>query len=125
MASRVFADGVLDGKVAIVTGGGTGLGKAAAAELIACGASVVGSAEIAAFNWFASRQSGTLAATRHTGLFEDALRAEMRAWDSGDRDPAAISSAWGPELRTSGVALRLLQLADEIPLSHAGEVPRK
>ena len=40
-ASRVFADGMLDGRVAIVTGGGTGLGKAAAAELIACGASVV------------------------------------------------------------------------------------
>ena len=37
----MFADGLLDGKVAIVTGGGTGLGKAAAAELIACGASVV------------------------------------------------------------------------------------
>src|SRR5829696_2633885 len=40
MGSRVFAEGLLDGKVAIVTGGGTGLGKAAAAELIACGASV-------------------------------------------------------------------------------------
>jgi len=40
-SSRIFAPGVLDGCVAIVTGGGTGLGKAAAAELVACGASVV------------------------------------------------------------------------------------
>jgi citronellol/citronellal dehydrogenase len=40
-ASRIFAPGVLDGHVAIVTGGGTGLGKAAAVELAACGASVV------------------------------------------------------------------------------------
>ena len=39
--SRVFADGLLDGQVAIVTGGGTNLGKAAAAELVRCGASVL------------------------------------------------------------------------------------
>jgi citronellol/citronellal dehydrogenase len=40
-ASRVFIDGALAGKVAVVTGGGTNLGKAAAAELVRCGAEVV------------------------------------------------------------------------------------
>jgi citronellol/citronellal dehydrogenase len=39
--SEIFAPGVLDGQVALVTGGGTGLGKASAAELLRCGASVV------------------------------------------------------------------------------------
>jgi citronellol/citronellal dehydrogenase len=39
--SLVFSDGVLDERATLVTGGGTGLGKAAARELAACGAQVV------------------------------------------------------------------------------------
>ena len=41
MRSAVFAEGVLDERAILVTGGGTGLGRAAATELVACGASVV------------------------------------------------------------------------------------
>jgi citronellol/citronellal dehydrogenase len=39
--SEVFADGVLAGRAVLVTGGGTGLGRATAAELRRCGAEVV------------------------------------------------------------------------------------
>ncbi len=39
--SEVFPDGLLDERVILLTGGGTVLGKAAARELIACGARVV------------------------------------------------------------------------------------
>jgi citronellol/citronellal dehydrogenase len=38
--SEVFAPGLLSGQVALVTGGGTGLGKATAMELVRCGATV-------------------------------------------------------------------------------------
>jgi citronellol/citronellal dehydrogenase len=53
MRSSVLADGVLDERVILVTGGGTGLGRAAASELTRCGASVV----------IAGRREEVLAAT--------------------------------------------------------------
>jgi citronellol/citronellal dehydrogenase len=41
MPSKLFAPNLLDGQVAIVSGGGSGLGRATALELAACGARVV------------------------------------------------------------------------------------
>ena len=41
MPSKIFQPGLLDGQVAIVSGGGSGLGRAAALELAALGAQVV------------------------------------------------------------------------------------
>jgi citronellol/citronellal dehydrogenase len=41
MASRIFAPDVLAGQVVLVTGGGSGLGRATAVELTRCGARVV------------------------------------------------------------------------------------
>jgi citronellol/citronellal dehydrogenase len=40
--SRIFAPGLLDGRVCVVSGAGTGLGKATAVELASLGATVIG-----------------------------------------------------------------------------------
>ena len=40
-ASEIFAPGLLDGRVVLITGGGTNLGRETAIELAACGAQVV------------------------------------------------------------------------------------
>jgi len=40
--SRIFAPGLLDGKICVVSGAGTGLGKATALELTGLGATVIG-----------------------------------------------------------------------------------
>lgn len=62
--SAVFAEGLLSGKVALVTGGGTGLGKASAIELARCGARVV----------IAGRRAETLEAA--TGEILEAIGAD-------------------------------------------------
>lgn len=41
LASEIFRADLLAGQAALITGGGTGLGRAAARELVACGANVV------------------------------------------------------------------------------------
>jgi citronellol/citronellal dehydrogenase len=79
-SSEVFRSGLLAGRSAIVTGGGTNLGRQAAAELLACGARVV----------IAGRREDVLAETA-------AALGDGCAWVAGDireeEDAARIVSA--------------------------------
>ena len=79
--SRVFVDGALEGQVAVVTGGGTNLGKAAAAELARCGAIVV----------IAGRRAGLLeAAAADIGPRCSWVSADIRAREGAE---AIVASA--------------------------------
>ncbi len=77
MPSRLFAPDVLAGRVALVSGGGSGLGRATAIELAACGANVV----------VCGRRSEPLEET--VGLCEqgrcEALACDIREEDQVDR----------------------------------------
>ncbi|HEY4812476.1 MAG TPA: SDR family NAD(P)-dependent oxidoreductase, partial [Solirubrobacteraceae bacterium] len=73
--SQVFAPGLLSGRAALVTGGGTGLGKATALELARCGADVT----------IVGRRAEVLeqAAAEIAGLARGELAGEVD-WASGD-----------------------------------------
>src|SRR5436305_1570356 len=64
-ASRIFADGLLREQVAVVTGGGTGLGRATAAELHAARAAVEGLTRELARAWAADGIAVVAAAAGH------------------------------------------------------------
>jgi citronellol/citronellal dehydrogenase len=72
--SEIFAPGLLEGTVVLLTGGGTGLGKESAAELARCGASVT----------IMGRREEVLA-----GACEELARCGEVDWACGDvREPA-------------------------------------
>ncbi len=84
------------------------------AESLCCGASVVGPdvPEIPSLKWFTDGPYGRLAPRRGDALAE-AVMAELAAWDSGERDPAHLSSHWASLLHAPSVARRILELVEK------------
>ncbi len=85
MPSKLFQPGLLDGQVAIVSGGGSGLGRASALELAALGARVV----------VCGRRSEPLeeTAARADGGRVEARPCDIREEDQVTRSSTACSSA--------------------------------
>ncbi|MCW1923552.1 glycosyltransferase [Luteolibacter arcticus] len=87
----------------------------ASGEALCCGCSVVAavSPSLAAFPWFVSEASGTLAATDDLAGHVAAIRSELSAWDHGRRDGAAISGTWQSRLHAPEVARLVISIAGE------------
>jgi citronellol/citronellal dehydrogenase len=94
-ASEVFAPDLLAGQVALVTGGGTGLGKAAAAELVACGARVLVAGRRAEVVEAAASELGCEWATGDVRSPADAARLVDTALDRFGRVDVLVNNAGG------------------------------
>ncbi|MEK7950851.1 glycosyltransferase [Luteolibacter sp. Y139] len=92
----------------------------ASGEALCCGCSVVAavSPSLAAFPWFVSEASGSLAATDDVAGHVAALRSELHAWDEGTRNAASIAATWQSRLHAPEVARLVLSIA-------AGEMNHK
>ncbi len=136
--SEIFADGALSGRVVLVTGGGTGLGRAAAAELRRCGAEVV----------ICGRRADVLAATAaELGVHhvagdvreeEDAERIVRFALERCGRLDALVNNAGGQYFAPAeaiepkgwravtrlnvGATERMTRLAADLAFHHGGTV---
>lgn len=83
----------------------------ASAEALCCGCSIVGPAEIASMHEYTSAQSGTLAWTRRTIDFSDAVSAEILAWTQSEREAGRISAHFRNCLGCENIAKALAALS--------------
>lgn len=83
----------------------------AAAEALCTGCSVVAeeSVSMAAFEWFVSEESGTLAEGKTVASHVVALEREFAAWGQGLRDPNEIAKQWQGKVAASRVAAEVVK----------------
>lgn len=84
----------------------------AAAEALCCGCSVAGPrlSTLPSLQWFAA-EDGALAPRPTAAALAEAVATEWRRWETGGRDPQAISRRWCARLHAPEVARQIIRLA--------------
>jgi hypothetical protein len=84
----------------------------ASAEAVCCGCTVVAanSPFMAALEWHASKNSGTLSKNASSRSLTESLLAELDTWDRGDRHPEIFAPQWAEIFHPDRVALNILHL---------------
>jgi glycosyltransferase-like protein len=78
---------------------------------LCAGASVVGprlTPQLNCLQWYVSHDSGTLSPQDSPESLSQALLEEIRAWDSGKRNPEEISRYWGSLLHAENSCKRII-----------------
>ena len=88
----------------------------ASAEALCCGCSVVSyeSPYLPSMKYFVAENSGTLAEGCDIRLLAEALITEINAWNSGARDPEAISEIWSARVRADRVAAEIVSKLEQM-----------
>ena len=80
------------------------------AEMLCCGGSVVCACQSVLLRdvvWYTTKDSGTVAKEDTPGSLADAVLEELRQWEQGHRNPAAIAAAWQPFFHADKVMTRI------------------
>ena len=80
------------------------------AEMLCCGGSVVSACQPILLRdvvWYTTKDSGTVAKADTPESLAQAALAELHAWESGHRNPAAIAAAWQPFFHANEVMARI------------------
>jgi len=101
--------GLLRASRALVVSSRWESGPIVAFEAVCSGATVVGPAWVPACPWVSDGgRFGTVFARRSPAALAAALTAELAAWDTGARDPAATAAHWRPRFDPRAVCEALL-----------------
>lgn len=84
----------------------------AAAEALCRGCSIVAPDHIPSMQWFAEKNSGSLARSYHVNSVLKALMEECKAWDSGNRNGKHIMDIWKSKVSAEAVCRAMLDMLE-------------